>query len=59
MSDLPGETISIHEQINLPAVTPRVTQHWRLACGTRPSLLSRRSRGKRRSGRGCTQWPPI
>ena len=40
MADLPGETISIHEQIELPAVTPRVTQHWRLAvrcpaCGTR------------------------
>ncbi|MGF9765075.1 IS66 family transposase, partial [Microvirga sp. 0TCS3.31] len=40
MADLPGETISIHEQIDLPAVTPRVTQHWRLAvrcpaCGKR------------------------
>src|ERR671921_1328054 len=40
MADLPGETISIHEQIDLPAVAPRVTQHWRLAvrcpaCGTR------------------------
>ena len=40
MADLPGETISIHEQIDLPAVAPRVTQHWRLAvrcpaCATR------------------------
>jgi transposase len=40
MADLPGETISIHEQIDLPEVAPRVTQHWRLAvrcraCGTR------------------------
>ena len=28
MVDLPGETISIHEQIDLPEVAPRVTQHW-------------------------------
>jgi transposase len=40
MANLPGETISIHEQIELPAVAPRVTQHRRLAvhcpaCGTR------------------------
>jgi transposase len=40
MADLPGETISIHEQIDLPEVAPRVTQHRRLAvccraCGTR------------------------
>jgi transposase len=40
MADLPGETISIHEQIELPEVAPRVTQHWRLAvrcpaCGKR------------------------
>src|SRR5687767_2761586 len=40
MADLPGETISIHEQIDLPEVAPRVTQHWRLAvhcpaCGRR------------------------
>jgi transposase len=40
MRDLPGETISIHEQIELPEVAPRVTQHRRLAvrcpaCGTR------------------------
>jgi transposase len=40
LADLPGETISIHEQIDLPEVAPRVTQHWRLAvrcraCGTR------------------------
>ncbi|TIP08006.1 IS66 family transposase [Mesorhizobium sp.] len=39
MANLPGETISIHEQIELPAVAPRVTQHRRLAvhcpsCGT-------------------------
>ena len=39
-ADLPGETISIHEQIDLPEVAPRVTQHWRLAvrcraCGRR------------------------
>ncbi len=37
---LPGETISLHEQIDLPEVAPRVTQHRRLAvncpaCGTR------------------------
>jgi transposase len=40
MADLPGETISIHEQIDLPQVAPRVTQHRRLAvhcpaCGKR------------------------
>jgi transposase len=40
MADLPGETISIHEQIDLPEVAPRVTQHRRLAvrcpaCGAR------------------------
>ena len=40
MADLPAETISIHEQIDLPEVAPRVTQHRRLAvrcraCGTR------------------------
>src|SRR5918995_6702078 len=40
MADLPGETVSIHEQIELPEVAPRVTQHRRLAvrcraCGTR------------------------
>jgi transposase len=40
MADLPGETISIHEQIDLPQVAPRVTQHQRLAvhcpaCGKR------------------------
>jgi len=39
LADLPGETISIHEQIDLPQVAPRVTQHRRLAvrcptCGT-------------------------
>jgi transposase len=39
-ADLPGETISIHEQIDLPEVAPRITQHWRLAvrcpaCGSR------------------------
>jgi transposase len=40
MADLPGETISIHELIDLPEITPHVTQHRRLAvrcptCGTR------------------------
>src|SRR3954465_1501424 len=40
MAVLPGETITLHEQIALPAVKPRVTQHRRLAvncpaCGTR------------------------
>jgi transposase len=40
IADLPGETISIHEQIDLPEITPHVTQHWRLAvrcpaCGKR------------------------
>jgi transposase len=39
MAELPAETISIHEQIDLPQVAPRVTQHRRLAvrcpsCGT-------------------------
>jgi transposase len=29
MADLPAETISIHEQIDLPEVAPRVTQHRR------------------------------
>src|ERR671917_1221404 len=31
MADWPGETISIHEQIDLPEVAPHVTQHRRLA----------------------------
>jgi transposase len=40
LADLPAETISIHEQIDLPEITPHVTHHWRLAvncpaCGTR------------------------
>ena len=40
MADWPAETISIHEQIDLPEITPHVTQHRRLAvrcraCGTR------------------------
>jgi transposase len=40
IADLPAETISIHEQIDLPEVKPLVTQHRRLAvrcptCGTR------------------------
>jgi len=40
VADLPSETISIHEQIDLPEVKPLVTQHRRLAvlcptCGTR------------------------
>src|ERR671913_1348996 len=40
MADWPADTISIHEQIELPEVAPRVTQHRRLAvrcraCGTR------------------------
>jgi transposase len=40
MADLPGERISLHEQIELPEMAPRVTQHRRLAvrcpaCGTR------------------------
>jgi transposase len=39
MAELPAETISIYEQIDLPQVAPRVTQHRRLAvrcpsCGT-------------------------
>jgi transposase len=38
--DLPAEVVSVCEQIELPAVTPLVTQHQRLAercpsCGTR------------------------
>jgi transposase len=40
LADWPAETISIHEQIDLPEITPHVTHHWRLAvrcpsCGTR------------------------
>jgi transposase len=40
MADLPSETISIHEQIDLPEVKPLVTHHRRLSvccptCGTR------------------------
>jgi transposase len=35
MADLPGETISIHEQIDLPEIAPHVTQHRRLTCGKR------------------------
>ncbi len=40
MADLPAETVSIHEQIDLPEVKPLTTQHRRLfvcclACGTR------------------------
>src|SRR5919112_1401308 len=40
MADWPGETISIHEQMDLPQMAPRVTQHRRLAvrcraCGRR------------------------
>jgi transposase len=44
MAELPAETISFHEQIELPEVTPRVTQHRRLAvrcraCGMRVVAL--------------------
>ncbi len=40
MTDLPAETVSLHEQIDLPEVKPLVTQHRRLCvccptCGTR------------------------
>jgi len=40
MTDLPAETVSLHEQIDLPAVKPLVTHHRRLSvccphCGTR------------------------
>src|SRR5215216_4717660 len=40
MADLPAETVSLHEQIELPEVKPLVTQHRRLAvrcpiCGRR------------------------
>src|SRR5215213_6497638 len=40
MTDLPAETLSTHEQVDLPEVKPLVTQHRRLAvicptCGTR------------------------
>jgi transposase len=40
MTDLPAETVSIHEQVDLPEVKPLVTHHRRLAvrcpiCGTR------------------------
>ncbi len=40
MADLPNQTISLHEQIDLPEVKPLVTHHRRLAvhcphCGTR------------------------
>ena len=40
MADLPSETVSIHEQVDLPEVKPLILQHVRLAvlcptCGTR------------------------
>jgi transposase len=40
MADLPSETVSIHEQVDLPEVKPLIMQHLRLAvlcptCGTR------------------------
>jgi transposase len=40
MLDLPAETVSVHERVELPQVKPRITHHWRLAvccpaCGTR------------------------
>ncbi len=40
MTDLPAETVSVHEQVDLPEVKPLITQHRRLAvicptCGTR------------------------
>jgi transposase len=40
MADLPSETVSIHEQVDLPEVKPLIMQHVRLAvlcptCGTR------------------------
>ncbi len=40
IADLPAETVSVHERIDLPEVRPRVTHHRRLAvccpaCGTR------------------------
>jgi transposase len=40
MADLPSETVSIHEQVDLPEVKPVILQHLRLAvlcptCGTR------------------------
>src|SRR5215210_1376347 len=39
MTDLPAETVSVHEQVDLPEVKPLVTQHRRLSvicpsCGT-------------------------
>src|SRR5215216_2709647 len=47
VADLPSETISIHEQIELPEVKPLVTQHRRLAvrcptCRTRVVALGQR-----------------
>src|ERR687893_410232 len=40
MSDLPSETVSLHEQVDLPEVKPLITHHRRLSvrcstCGTR------------------------
>jgi transposase len=40
MTDLPAETVSVHEQVDVPEVKPLITQHRRLAvicpsCGTR------------------------
>src|ERR687897_1203918 len=40
MTDLPSETVSLHEQVDLPEVKPLITQHQRLSvccptCGTR------------------------
>ena len=39
-ADLPAETVSVHERVELPEVKPLVTHHWRLAiccpaCGMR------------------------
>ena len=32
-ADLPAETVSVHERVELPEVKPLVTHHWRLASG--------------------------
>jgi transposase len=63
-ADLPAEIVSGCEQVELPAVTPLVTQHQRLAVRCRRVARAspprcRRRRPARRSARACTWWQPT
>src|SRR4051794_38118127 len=63
-ADLPAETVSVHERIELPEVRPLVTHHRRLAvscptCGTRVVAPCRRQHVARRSDRACMRWRPT